>query len=425
MATRITEPFVRALPVPGSGETWVWDGNLRGFGLRIRPSGSKSFWVKYRKSGDRTTKKLLIGTYRPGNTSQARELAKEHLAKIALGADPAETVRQEKLGETVSDLFESYLEALATRKKPKTVADYRWLHDQRIRPSVGGIKVAELSRKDAARLHRSLHETPVVANRALAVLSAFVSWAIKAGYRDQSNPCLGIDRYPETKRGLRLTADQTKAVWGVLDQMKGEGENPNALALLRFLLLTGFRPAEAYNLRWQEVDLPGGWAYLEDTKTGASGRPLNALARTILSEQATGDGTSRVFPGPDGQSLKEVVKRLWNDSRDRKRRGKRATPDPKRRGIRSRANLPAGFRLYDLRHSYLSAGASVGVTGPILMLVAGHKDFRTTEGYIHIGGDDPVKHAAEKIGSHIAEALGLAETTKVIPLKRKGRHRHG
>jgi len=427
----LTETFVHRTTAPALGETWWWDTKVKGFGLRIRPHGRRTFFLKYRAQGDRATKKVVIGEYQPGNAAEARAKAKRLSGQVAMGSDPGAEVRtaarqrrREQEAETLGELFPAYLDWLGARRKPRTVQEYQWLFTKRIAPVLARRKVRDLAKVDVQRLHRELRSTPVAANRVLAVLSALFAWAINAAYRDHPNPAQGIEKYPEKAKGLRLAPDQFKQLWGVIDQVRTEGGNSDALDLLQFLAVTGFRSAEAYHLRWREVDPTLGWALLAETKTGESGRALNALARAILARRTRGHPDERVFSGPDGQSLKEPLKRLWVDeprsSVLRRGRVQGAMARPPRVGIRTRAGLPRGFRLHDFRHNYVTAGAGAGVSLAVLQAVAGHKDPKTTARYIQLGGSDPVRDAAEQIGTEFERALGKAAEVPVIPLRRRG-----
>lgn len=386
---RLTEAFCANAETASSQDTWYFDSEIGGFALRVRAGGGKSFYIRYRTKGNRTFKKLHLGPFVRGSVEQARKLARKEMARISLGADPAGDRRAAKLGERVYDLFPRFLQFLRSRSKPWTLQQYSQLYRQHIGPHLGKAKVADLSRQDIARLHAFLASTPTAANRTVAVLSSFLAWAIKQGFRGQSNPCLGLDKYPESKKGRRLNPEEYQRLWEALEGLQTEcSAHRTTFAMVKLLLLTGLRPNEASELRWGEIDRQGGWIHLRDSKTGESGRPLSDHAACILGELTPAGPEDRVFGGQDGQSLYWTLQRLW----------------PKL--IRPRAGLPAETRLYDLRHSFLTTGAAEGISAPILKQVAGHSSINTTQYYIHVGGAKPVKEAAERITSSIAAAWG-------------------
>ena len=91
--SRLTKRAVDRLTPPGKGQTFLWDGELRGFGVRITPSSLKTFVLQYRNAEGRS-RRIVLGRYGVMTVEKAREQAQIKLGVIAAGADPAEeTVR--------------------------------------------------------------------------------------------------------------------------------------------------------------------------------------------------------------------------------------------------------------------------------------------------------------------------------------------
>ena len=74
------------------------------------------------------------------------------------------------------------------------------------------------------------------------------------------------------------------------------------------------------------------------------------------------------------------------------------------RRIRARAGLD-DVRIHDLRHSFASGGLLVGEGLPMIGKLLGHTQVQTTARYAHLA-NDPVKSAANRIASRIAEVSG-------------------
>jgi integrase len=105
-------------------------------------------------------------------------------------------------------------------------------------------------------------------------------------------------------------------------------------------------------------------------------------------------------PGDDADKPRADLKRPWQ-------------------AVTKRADLE-GVRLHDLRHTYASFGAGGGLGLPIIGKLLGHTQASTTARYAHLD-NDPLRRAAESIGSRIAAALGGKKGSSVVPLKDRRR----
>lgn len=188
---RLTKRGVDAL-APAADEFTVWCGELPGFGVRVRPSGARSYIVKYRPGGGRAapTRKITLGAVGSLTVDEARKLAREHLAKVRLGADPALERRERRHAVTLNVLADAWLaEHVEAKRKPATAAQYRHMLDRYIRPALGTRGAAGVTRADVAKLHGSLREKRHTANRCLAVIGSMYTWAGKRGLADETaNP---------------------------------------------------------------------------------------------------------------------------------------------------------------------------------------------------------------------------------------------
>lgn len=106
---KLTKKTIDAFPIPTDGQTFHWDNETRGFGIRVGASGTKTFVVQYRNAEDRT-RRMKIGRYGILTVEQARDQAKIKLGLVAAGADPAQEVSQARRDPTVAELCDWYLE---------------------------------------------------------------------------------------------------------------------------------------------------------------------------------------------------------------------------------------------------------------------------------------------------------------------------
>jgi len=415
----LTKRYVDSLTFTRDADYLVWDQKLRGFGMRVREHTGKdgtiqkrkTFVVGYRPQGSRQYRRFVIGTYGPMTVEQARTEALRHLSAVSQGNDPLEAKRAERAAQTVRDFGVQFLSHVDDRRKPTTAREYRRLWTRHVLPAFGTRKVAEVSQTDVQRLHRSLRRTPYLANRVVAMLGGFFSFAGSEGVRSaHDNPTRSIEPYPETPRERFLTPDEFRRLGQALGRAEREGlppapeyrrtpktpqtakhkpknadepikANPFAAAAIRLLILTGCREGEILSLRWDAVDLQRGYLRLADTKTGKSIRPLSQSAAAVLETLPRIHDNPFVIPGSKpGEHLKEI-KRLWY-------------------AVRHAAELNE-VRLHDLRHSFASVPASSGDSLLIVRALLGHKRASTTERYAHLA-DDPVKRAADRAASKIA-----------------------
>jgi integrase len=382
---KLTKRTVDALE-PEAKDYFVWDTLIAGFGVRIMPSGAKTYQTQYRKGG--RTRRISLGRHGTLTVEQARLLAKEVLGDVAKGENPAEDIAQHRKAPTVAALCERFFQAhVMERCKPSTQGEYRRAIDMFINPTLGSFKLVDLERKDVAELHHKFRDKPYQANRTLGVLSKMFNLAEIWGLRpDGSNPCRHVPKYREHKRERYLSQVELRRLGSVLADAELNGtETPHIIAAFRLLILTGCRLGEIQTLQWGFITDQG--MELPDTKTGARRIPLPSAARAVLSTLARVDGNPYVIVG--------------------KIAGKHATDfqHPWRR-IRERAGL-TGVRIHDLRHTYASNAVSSGMPIQMVGRLLGHTQIQTTMRYAHLA-DDPVKQAAEENAERLSALVGGA-----------------
>lgn len=377
-------------PRPGARYI-VWDGGLPGFGVRVS-DGAKTFVLKYRLAGGRAARVRWATLDRVGvvTLEQARTRAREYLGVVAGGEDPLRRKDLARDAPTVSDVADRFLkDHVATRRKPATLRLYQLAINTHVKPLLGTVAIADVSRADVVRLHHRLRPTRVMANRVLAVLSKLMNWAEQQGYRAaRSNPCRGVEKYREQARRRYLTPEEMKRLGAALRiGERWHAMSPTAVTALRLLLLTGARVSEILSLRWREVDLVRGTLQLADSKTGRKTILLSVPAVDILTAWPRFSGPY-VFPG-EGRGMRKGKHRVsladaWS-------------------WIRRRARIP-DVRIHDLRHSFASVAVSGGQTLPIIGALLGHSQAATTQRYAHLM-DDPLRAASNATGATIAAAM--------------------
>lgn len=220
---KITKRSVEAAARTGK-EYFLWDDELRGFGLRVHPSGRKIYLAQFRAGG--RIRRVNIGPHGPITPDQARTEAMKHLSDVRLGSDPGAQRDRLRAAATMKAFGKRFLdEHVASHCKPSTQYEYRRCVDLFITPKLGTLKVIDVTRADVVELHQGLKETPYQANRVLGVLSIMFTLADTWGVRtDGINPCWKVKRYKEVKRERYLTPDEFARLGKVLREADGEPE---------------------------------------------------------------------------------------------------------------------------------------------------------------------------------------------------------
>src|SRR5207249_2093922 len=155
MAKRLTKIIVDDTIAQATVDVFRWCGELRGFGVRVKPSGVKTFLVQYRTCRG-STRRYSIGQYGRLTVDQARKEAMIRLAEVARGGDPSQARRAARKVRTVAELCDSYLaDAWAGRvlhrgraKKPSTLQIDQGRICRHIKPLLGKKPIDELTRRD-------------------------------------------------------------------------------------------------------------------------------------------------------------------------------------------------------------------------------------------------------------------------------------
>jgi integrase len=413
------------------GRHYLWDSELRGFGIQIEATGTKTYFVRYRTQGhgrDGTRRFYKLGRHGDLTPDAARELAKSVLGRIAAGDDPAgdrvadrrtQVTRRDAI--TVKELGELFLKEHAeSRRRIRTAENYEILLRRHINPRIGGLAASEVSRTAVAQLHLDMKDTPANANRVLAVMSSMYTFASKRSLVPEGfNPVRGVEKYREEGRERYLTGDELQRLSAALIDAETVGipwridatnpkskhtpkiwkdqrqlSDPFAVAAIRLLLFTGARLREILHLQWAHVDIERGLLFLPESKTGKKTIVLNSASSGILQQLRA--PACHVTPGREG-----YVIRSTSD-------GPRADLKRPWAAISHHAALD-GVRLHDLRHTFapIGAGASLGL--PLVGKLLGHSQPQTTARYAHLDAD-PLRRAANLIGDHLTTAMNVQPT---------------
>lgn len=387
---------------PSKSDLFLWDNEIPGFGVRLKPTGTASFLIQYRNDEGRS-RRLTIGRYGVLTVEEARKLARLRLAEVAHGQDPREVAATRRSGATMRELGGRFLtEHAAQHKKASSLAEDRRMLERNIYPRLSNLKVSAVTRADIAGLHHAMRDRPYSANRTLALLSKMFGLAELWGLRpDGTNPCRHVKKFKEAKRERLLTAEELARLGAELSTAEAAGKMyPGIVHAIRLLALTGCRVGEIHALQWTDVDLENGNLLLRDAKAGPRTVFIGAPAKELLASLER-DGVFIVHgPDPDKPLAKGTTQLAW-------------------KRIRKRAGLE-DVRLHDLRHLYGSMAGAAGFNAFMVRDLLGHRDVATTSRYVH-GDRDPLHAAADHVAGRIAAAMEGREAAEVVSLGRKNR----
>lgn len=449
LTKRIVDSLVSAGEKTG---TLVWDTDLKGFAVRVLPSGRKTFVIKFRAPSGRQ-RWLKLGAYGPLTVERAREMAKVELARVVEGQDPAAERDEGREASTVSQLCDLYMEAAnaglvlgrkCAPKKASTLSTDQSRIDAHIKPLLGQLKAREVKRADieqfktgvvigktARDMKLGFRSRSIVkggkgaVTRTLGLLGAIFTWGVENGHVT-ANPALGVRRFADAQKKALLAGEQYYALaesLSVLERKRDRNNQPLhslvGIAGIRFIALSGVRRGECQQLGWNEVDATGTCIALDDTKTGFSLRPLGRAAFAVINDlDAISDF---VFAAePEGAGYKGLPG-LWRTVQKTARL--LATTAAEAHGEAPPETGPLdGVTLHSLRHSFAGVAEELGASLPTIAALLGHRLAGVTGGCILKRVDVLLVDAADRIADHIATLMrGEAPTSTIVQFHPRGR----
>jgi len=427
---------------PGAADQYLWDRELRGFGVKCTPAGRRVYLVQYRLRGRLgRTRRITIGPHGAITAEQARIEARKLLGLVAGKKDPAESRTRLRMAPSMADLCDRYLKdmelGLVMYRGKVKAASTRQVDkgriERHIRPLLGRRLVEEMSQTDVEAFMRAViagetatdvrtgpHGRAIVkggrgtAARTVSLLGGMFSHAIRLGWRDRNdNPVRGVDKPKDQMRRLRLTPENYRALGKALSEGRQatldaqaellrlekliEAQSKDitlaALEAIRFLALSGWRRGEAVTLQWPAFAMSWRIADLAATKSGPSVRLLGQVAADLVrSLKRDGDVRPWVFPG-EGNGPYTALQGLFER-------------------LRKRAKLPL-ITMHTLRHSFASEAADLGYSDSTIGALIGHQANTMTSRYIH-RADPVLLAAADRIAQHISDLMTGKKTSATV-----------
>jgi len=399
-----------------------WDDELPGFGVRVWPTGRKTYVAQYRSG--KQTRRFKVGVHGPLTVEEARKQAKAVLGDVARGEDPQLDRATRRKSLTVKDLCEVYFEAadkglvFGKRGKPKKASTLyvdQGRAKRHIIPLLGNKLVQDMTTADVVKMMRdvTVGKTAVsektekvrgravvsggagTASQAVALLSAILTYAASEGIVPH-NVARGIQKPAVRKRTRRLDEEEYRSLGKAMEA--AEDVIWQGIVGTKLFLLTGFRLSEIAGLMWTEIDEKGSCFRLDDSKEDASVRPVGRPVFEILATISPQDGNPFVLPGPRSEeghytSLDEAIKKI------------------------TKAAGLTGVTSHTLRHSYASVAGDLGFTEITIAALLGHAAGNVTQRYVH-HLDSVLIAAANKVSGEVHRMM-TGKTAKIVEMPRR------
>jgi integrase len=408
---KLTTASIRTIaPVPPKTDIIEFDDTVPGFGVRARAGGSKVYVVQY-AIGEKT-RRMSLGKVELQGVDKARDKAKDILAAVRMGQDPAGEKQRDRTAaadtfKTVAERFLSFQKAhggpTGQGLRPRSYDDierHLIVHGK----TLHGLLLGKIQRQDIASVISAVRAkgAAVTANRVRATTSSFFSWAISEGLVDH-NPVTGTLRTEEKSRKRVLSPDELRLIWNSL-------EDDHFGAIIKLLALTGQRAAEISGLKWSELQDDAFVLPPERTKNGREHTiPLSGPAQAIIAAQPrrqANNGKLRdlIFGYADGPFSG------WTNSRDAlNKRIEKVTGQP----------LPH-WQPHDLRRSFATHAGKLGIQPHVIEAILNHvSGFRGgVAGIYNLNPYDAEKRTGLATWADHLLAIVEGRPTNVIPLKR-------
>ena len=397
LKTTLTKRTVEALK-PDEKPWIAWDDRLTGLGVRVQPSGAKTFVVNYRSgSGGRKApnKRVTLGRFGRITAEQARRMAQELLGKVASGEDPARERAEARGMPTLAQAFEDYLRA-NPRRKPRTVEMYR----MNLRVCFGDWLSRSLDAIDRGDVETRFHRVTERNGWATGNANQAVSM-LRSIYRRSSIDHEGLRNPVELwiAGGGRLNRKRRRRISSpaeVLPRWRAGAEAvglpPDHRDIFTIGVYTGMRLGEVLSLRWERIDLQHRILRVEETKTGEPLElPLTRQLAAVLERRRTeAGGPDEGWVFPSRTSATGHLKGL----------------DRYHAGISKAAGTR--FWFHGLRNAFITvAERDLMLPRPLTKRLVNHaRDDDITEGYAADWTVEQLRQPAQRVADRIEALLG-------------------
>lgn len=365
---KLSAQFVReAVCPPGKSKLDYYDNALKGFILEARPSGGKTFYLRYHDIHGKL-RQCKIGDAAAVSYDKARQKAMRLRSEVELGGNPLEERQALRAVPTLAEFIrETYVPHIHLhRRNFQSTLSFIKCH---VVPRFGAKHLDEITTNMLAEAHQDLRKKGYAlahANKIPILLKIMFNLARKKGIPgSESNPADGVVLFnPNNAKERYLSAAETQRLHEVLSRC-GSAQFKSIVALL---LLLGCRKRELLDARWEDVDLERRNWRIPMSKSGkARNIPISDRALEVFQALPRWKGCPYVVPNPNTRQPFGNLYHPWDK-------------------VRREAGMP-DLRMHDLRHTFASNLVNSGQSIYVVSKLLGHSQIKTTARYSHLADE--------------------------------------
>ena len=380
-ATLSTQLVNSAVCPPGRSKLDLYDTAVPGFILEVRPSGGKTYHLRYRDQYGKQ-RQYKIGDAASISFSRARDVAQRVRSRVVTGDSPMDERRALRAVPTLAEFIrDTYMPHIRVhRRNFQSTVSFLKHH---VLPRFGSLRLDEITSRMIGEAHEEMKRkgyAMAMCNRLPVLLGIMFNLARRMKVQGAaSNPARSVKLFQVNNVKERfLTAEEVQRLRGVLE----ECPYAQMRVIVPLLLMLGCRKRELLDARWEHVDLERRVWHIPMSKSGrARNVPLSSSAIEVFRTLERWGGCPYVVPNPATQRPWGNLHHQWD-------------------AIRKQAGLD-GVRIHDLRHSFASnlvnSGRSIYEVGRLL----GHTQVKTTQRYAHLS-DTVLMSAMEEAANAVA-----------------------
>lgn len=403
---------------PRERQYTVWCSELKGFGIFVLPSGTRTYFVDYRNANN-VRRRMKLGRHGAVTAEQARTLAIQALAEVSKGNDPLEDRNNARKAISVRELCELYMRELeegrilgkgGRPKKASTKITDLGRINRHIIPLLGKKPVSHVTKADvtammkgimagktrASEKTKKLRGKSIVrgglgaASRTVGLLGGIFTYARDELGIIEINPAHSVRKPKDVVRTRRLNEDEYRTLGRILGEAAKDERYARTVEMIRLIAMTGCRRSEIIEIRMAEIDAVGSAFRFEDTKEGQSVRPIGLPVVEYFDDRGSDGDSPYVFPGRNGDKPFGSFPRHWEK-------------------IFAETEL-SDLTAHVLRHSFASMANDLGFTEITIAALLGHATGSITSRYVHTL-DAALVMAADTVSGYIQALLDGAELT--------------
>jgi len=387
----------------------------KGFGVRVFPSGEKTWFFAYKIYGRQRL--MTLGDISTLKLADAREKFREARDLLKKGIDPLELKVEESQEPTVAILIDEFLERHAKKNASRSYDEYKRNLEKDVLPIWGRRRAKDIKKRDIIALLDTIVDrgSDNQANQVFKIIRTMFNFAVDRDILEYS-PCLGVKLpSPIVKKNRYFSDDEIKTFWNEIEHV---AMSKSIREALRLILVTGQRPGEVIGIHPDEID--GDWWTIPETRT--KNKREHRVFLTPLAKEILGEFEGFRFPSPKKKkgapiqvnALAKAVRRCssWDSTEELDE------PTNKRKPL---FTIEKPWTPHDLRRTLATGLGRIGYMDEMIGLVLNHTRSGVTAIYNRHRYDNEKRRALEAWSIKVKNILKDDEQNNLIPFTPKAR----